>query len=172
MLTASRQTGLFFCFLLVLSLSLFTQDTVLEPYGGQIFDMSIQQTTALNGFFGGGTLIGIIFTSFVLVPLVGKKRTVKAGCLAAAICLVGLAAAGITANPWIFRGAVGLFGLAAGLLTTGSIILMIDLTAAETAGTFIGAWGLAQAIARGSASVLGGALLSLGKKPDRSRCCD
>jgi len=58
---------------------------------------------------------------------------------------------------------VGLFGLAAGLLTTGSIILMIDLTAAETAGTFIGAWGLAQAIARGSASVLGGALLSLGK---------
>jgi MFS transporter, BCD family, chlorophyll transporter len=162
-LTASRQTGIFFGFLLVLSLSLFAQDAVLEPYGGQIFNMSIQQTTALNGFFGIGTLVGIIATSFVLVPLMGKKRTVKVGCLAAAICLVGLAAAGITANPWVLRGAVGLFGLAAGLLTTGSIILMIDLTAAETAGTFIGAWGLAQAIARGTASVLGGGLLSLGK---------
>jgi MFS transporter, BCD family, chlorophyll transporter len=162
-LTASRQTGVFFCFLLVLSLSLFTQDAVLEPYGGQIFDMSIQQTTALNGFFGMGTLAGIVATSFVLVPLLGKKRTVKVGCLAAAVCLLGLAAAGITANPWALRSAVGLFGLAAGLLTTGSIILMIDLTAAETAGTFIGAWGLAQAIARGSASILGGGLLSLGK---------
>ncbi|MGC1308384.1 MAG: BCD family MFS transporter [Phormidesmis sp.] len=162
-LTASRQTGVFFCFLLVLSLSIFAQDTVLEPYGGEIFDMSIQQTTALNGFFGGGTLLGIIVTSFLLVPLIGKKPTVKAGCLAAAVCLVLLAVSGTTANPWMLRGAVGLFGLAAGLLTTGSIILMLDLTAAETAGTFIGAWGLAQAIARGSASVLGGGLLSLGK---------
>ncbi|MEM6450010.1 MAG: BCD family MFS transporter [Cyanobacteria bacterium P01_D01_bin.105] len=162
-LTASRQTGLFFCFLLVLSLSLFTQDTILEPYGGEIFNMPINKTTALNGFFGMGTLLGIIFTSFVLVPLLGKKRTVKVGCGAAAICLLGLAAAGTTANPAILSGAVGLFGIAAGLLTTGSIILMIDLTAAETAGTFIGAWGLAQAMARGGASVLGGALLSLGK---------
>ena len=34
---------------------------------------------------------------------------------------------------------------------------------AEVAGTFIGAWGLAQAIARGAATVLGGSLLSLGK---------
>lgn len=162
-LTASRQTGVFFCFLLVLSLSIFAQDTVLEPYGGQIFGMSIQQTTALNGFFGGGTLLGIIGTSFVLVPLLGKKNTVKAGCIAAAVCLVLLALSGITTNPWMLRGAVGLFGLSAGLLTTGSIILMLDLTAVETAGTFIGAWGLAQSMARGGASVLGGALLSLGK---------
>ena len=162
-LTASRQTGLFFCFLLVLSLSLFTQDAILEPYGGEIFNMPINKTTALNGYFGGGTLLGIIFTSFVLVPLLGKKRTVKVGCACAAVCLLGLAAAGTTASPAVLGGAVGLFGIAAGLLTTGSIILMIDLTAAETAGTFIGAWGLAQAMARGGASVLGGALLSLGK---------
>ena len=40
---------------------------------------------------------------------------------------------------------------------------MLDLTIAETAGTFIGAWGLAQAIARGTASVLGGGLLTVGK---------
>ncbi len=162
-LTASRQTGVFFCFLLVLSLSLFAQDTVLEPYGGQVFGMTIGQTTALNGFFGGGTLLGIIGTSSVLVPLLGKKRTVKVGCWAASLCLLLLAAVGITGNPAALQGAVGLFGLAAGLLTTGSILLMLDLTAVETAGTFIGAWGLAQAMARGSASVLGGGLLSLGK---------
>jgi BCD family chlorophyll transporter-like MFS transporter len=33
----------------------------------------------------------------------------------------------------------------------------------ETAGTFIGAWGLAQAMARGLATVCGGGLLNLGK---------
>ncbi len=41
---------------------------------------------------------------------------------------------------------------------------MLDLTAAETAGTFIGAWGLSQALARATATVLGGALLDLGKQ--------
>ncbi len=40
---------------------------------------------------------------------------------------------------------------------------MLDLTASEAAGTFIGAWGLAQAIARGSATILGGAVLDLGR---------
>ena len=40
---------------------------------------------------------------------------------------------------------------------------MLDLTAAETAGTFIGAWGLAQAMSRAIATVTGGAVLDLGK---------
>ena len=162
-LGASRQTSLFFCFLLVLSLSLFTQDAVLEPYGSQIFGMSISASASLNGPFALGTLLGIVGTAFLLVPLLGKKRTIKVGCLAASGCLILLAAVGLTANPIILFVAVGLFGLAAGLLTTGSILLMIDLTAAETAGTFIGAWGLAQAMARGGATLLGGGLLSLGK---------
>lgn len=162
-LGASRQTSLFFCFLLVLSLSLFTQDAVLEPYGSQIFGMSISASASLNGPFALGTLLGIVGTAFVLVPLLGKKQTIKVGCIAASGCLLLLAAVGITANPILLFATVGLFGLSAGLLTTGSILLMIDLTAAETAGTFIGAWGLAQAMARGGATLLGGGLLSLGK---------
>ncbi len=40
---------------------------------------------------------------------------------------------------------------------------MLDLTAAETAGTFIGAWGLAQAMSRGLATVLGGGILNISK---------
>ena len=162
-LTASRQTGLFFCFLLVLSLSLFTQNPVLEPYGSEIFGMTIKQTTTINAFFGVGTLVGIMSTGFVLMPLLGKKRTVKLGCAVASVFLIALVAVGITANPMLLNIAVGLFGLASGVLTTGSIVLMFDLTATETAGAFIGAWGLAQAVAQGLASLLGGALLSVGK---------
>ena len=41
---------------------------------------------------------------------------------------------------------------------------MLDLTAAETAGTFIGAWGLAQSMARGLAVVIGGGVLDLGRR--------
>lgn len=162
-LTASRQTGLFFTFLLVLSLSLFMQDAVLEPYGGEVFGMTIAETTQLNAAFGMGTLLSIISAGWLLVPRIGKKRTVVLGCSWAALCLVGITLSGLTGNPAILLTAVFLFGTASGILTLGAIVLMLDLTVAETAGTFIGAWGLAQAIARGSATVLGATVLDLGR---------
>ncbi|MDV3000600.1 MAG: Protein PucC [Chroococcopsis gigantea SAG 12.99] len=162
-LTASRQTGLFFTFLLVMTISLFMQDAVLEPYGGEVFGMCIAQTTQLNAFFGSGTLLGIASTGFLVLPRLGKEKTTKIGCVLIALCCGLIIIAGFTANQSLLKSALLFFGLSAGMLTAGATSLMLDLTAAETAGTFIGAWGLAQAIARGSATVLGGLVLSIGK---------
>ena len=163
-LTASRQTGLFFSFLLVLTISLFMQEPVLEPYGGQVFGMTISETTRLNAFWGLGTLIGLSFTGFLVVPRLGKQKTTKLGCLCVAFCFVLIIISGFTQNQKLLQSALLLFGLASGVTTTGAISLMLDLTAAETAGTFIGAWGLSQAIARGLATITGGAVLDVGKR--------
>lgn len=162
-LTASRQTGIFFTFLLVMSISLFMQDAVMEPYGGEVFRMAISETTQLNAFFGMGTLIGIASTGFLVVPRLGKQNTTKLGCFCAAVCLGLIIMAGFTEKPEMLMGSLLLYGLASGIITTGAISLMLDLTAAETAGTFIGAWGLAQAIARGLSTVAGGAVLDFGR---------
>jgi BCD family chlorophyll transporter-like MFS transporter len=78
------------------------------------------------------------------------------------MALILMILAGFNQTPELLKGMVGLFGLASGVTTTGAISLMLDLTAAETAGTFIGAWGLAQALARASATWLGGLIKSLG----------
>lgn len=162
-LTANRQTGIFFSFLLVLTLSLFTQDAVMEPFGGEVFGMCISETTKLNVPFGMGTLIGISITGFLILPRLGKQNTIKLGCIGAAVCSVLFIMAGFTANPGLLKYSLLFFGLASGVLTAAATSLMLDLTAAEVAGTFIGAWGLAQAMARGFATVLGGAVLNLGK---------
>ncbi len=162
-LTANRQTGLFFGFLLVLSISLFMQDSILEPYGGEVFGMCIAETTRLNVPFGIGTLIGIASSGFLVVPRLGKKNTTKFGCISAAISNIFIIMAGFTASKSLLMGSLLFFGLSSGMLTAGATSLMLDLTAAETAGTFIGAWGLAQSMARGSATVLGGGFLNLGK---------
>ncbi|MCT7967855.1 BCD family MFS transporter [Laspinema sp. D1] len=162
-LTASRQTGIFFTFLLVMSISLFMQDAVMEPYGGEVFGMAISETTQLNAFFGMGTLIGIASTGFLVVPRLGKQNTTKLGCICAAVCLGLIIMAGFTEKPEMLMGSLLLYGLASGIITTGAISLMLDLTAAETAGTFIGAWGLAQAIARGLSTLAGGAVLDVGR---------
>jgi MFS transporter, BCD family, chlorophyll transporter len=162
-LTANRQTGIFFTFLLVMTLSLFMQDPVMEPYAGQVFKMPLSESTRLNAFSGMGTLIGLSLTGFAIAPRLGKRKTTKLGCVLVAICVGLIGIAGFSANPVMLKSGLFLFGLASGVLTTGAISLMLDLTAAETAGTFIGAWSLAQAMARGFSVIAGTAVLSLGK---------
>ena len=162
-LTANRQTGIFFTFLMVMTISLFMQEPVLEPYGGEVFGMTIAQTTKLNAFWGTGTLIGLSMTGFLIAPRLGKKKTTQLGCLLVAGCFGLIILSGTTANPLLLQGALLVFGLASGVTTTGALSLMLDLTAAETPGTFIGAWGLAQAMSRGLATVTGGAVLDIGK---------
>lgn len=162
-LTASRQTGLFFTFLIVMTMGLFMQDPVLEAYGGEVFGMKIAETTLLNVFFGIGTIVAMTTTGFFIVPRLGKPLTTRLGCLLIGLCAGLLILSGFTRDPRLLQFSMLLFGLAAGITTTGAISLMLDLTAAETAGTFIGAWGLSQAWARGFATISGTALLDLGR---------
>ncbi len=163
-LTANRQTRFFFTFLLAMTLGLFLQDAILEPYGGEVFKLAAGSTAILNAFWGTGTLIGIIGAGFFLAPRIGKRQTAKLGCQAVVLSLVLLVVAGVSGNPKFLQLVLLVFGLASGITTTGAITLMLDLTAAETAGTFIGAWGLSQAIARGLATVIGGATLDVGRR--------
>jgi BCD family chlorophyll transporter-like MFS transporter len=80
-----------------------------------------------------------------------------------AICAILLGLSGFTANRAFLKFSLLLFGLATGFLTTAAVSLMLDLTAAEAAGTFIGAWGLAQSVSRGIAVVIGGTILDVGR---------
>jgi BCD family chlorophyll transporter-like MFS transporter len=162
-LTSSRQTGIFFSFLIVFTISLFMQEAVLEPYGGEVFGMSIADTTFLNSFWGIGILLGYGTTGFFVIPRLGKTATARVGCFLTAICFLLIILAGVTQQPLILRITMILFGIAAGIATIGGISLMLDLTAAATAGTFIGAWGLAQAMSRALATVAGGVVLDVGR---------
>lgn len=163
-LTASQQTRLFFTFLVLMTLGLFMQDPILENYGGDVFNMEIGKTATLNAFWGTGTLIGLCVAGFLLVPRLGKRKTTKLGGLLVIFSLVWVILSGFTHDPKQLQIALLFFGLVSGVLTTGALTLMLDLTAAETAGTFIGAWGLSQALARGIATVTGGAVFDTGKK--------
>ncbi|PHM07032.1 MFS transporter, partial [Nostoc sp. 'Peltigera malacea cyanobiont' DB3992] len=113
---------------------------------------------------GTGLLIAYGVTGFYIVPRLGKRRTARFGCMLVAFCAILLGISGFTANAAVLKLGLVLFGLATGFLTTAAISLMLDLTAAEAAGTFIGAWGLAQSISRGIAVVIGGTVLDIGRK--------
>jgi MFS transporter, BCD family, chlorophyll transporter len=162
-LTASRQTQVFFTFLVVMTMGLFIQDPILETYGGDVFALPVGKTATLNAFWGTGTLLGLSAAGFWFVPKMGKQKTARLGCMLVAVSMLWVIAAGFTHNPMFLQLALLLFGICSGLVTTGAITLMLDLTVPETAGTFIGAWGLSQALAKGFATIFGGAALDIGK---------
>ena len=160
-LRADPQVAYFFGVLCLFTFSLFLQEAVLEPYGGTVFGMTVCETTRLNAIWGVGTLIGIASTGFLLVPRLGAQRTALLGGLLAAVFLLLIVAAAPLQSLPLFRLALGLFGYGAGVCTNASLSLMLGLTSPGLAGTFIGVWGLAQAYARGLATISGGGLLSV-----------
>ena len=159
-LKSSPQVGYFFAVLSLFTFSLFLQEAVLEPYGGAVFAMDVCASTRLNAIWGLGTLLGIAGTGFLLTPRLGAQRTALAGGALSAVFVLLMVVAGSVASITLFKTALFLFGAAAGISTNASLTLMLGLTSPLMAGTFIGVWGLAQAYARGLATISGGALLS------------
>jgi BCD family chlorophyll transporter-like MFS transporter len=163
LITSSAQVLIFFSFLILFTLGLFLQDPILESYGAQVFGMPIAATAQLNAFWGVGTLLGLLFAGLWLVPRLGKMETARLGCRLIVASLVALLLCGFTASVPLLQVVMLLFGLAAGIGTNSALCLMLDLTLPQAAGTFVGVWGLAQALSRALGKVIGGGLFDLGR---------
>jgi len=163
LITSSRQVLIFFSFLILFTLALFLQDPVLESYGAQVFGMPIAATAQLNAFWGVGTLVGLLVAGLWVVPRLGKMATARLGCQLIALSLLLLIVAGLTARIPFLQAVMVLFGLAAGIGTNSALCLMLDLTLPQAAGTFVGVWGLAQALSRAIGKLLGGGLYDIGR---------
>ena len=163
LITSSRQVLIFFSFVMLFTLALFLQDPVLESYGAQVFAMPIAATAQLNAFWGIGTLVGLLIAGLWVVPRLGKMATARLGCQLIAFSLLLLLLAGLTARIPFLQVVMVLFGLAAGIGTNSALCLMLDLTLPQAAGTFVGVWGLAQALSRAVGKLLGGGLYDIGR---------
>ena len=163
LITSSRQVLVFFSFLVLFTLGLFLQDPVLESYAAQVFAMPIAATTQLNAFWGMGTLLGLLLAGLWVVPRLGKLSTARLGCRLIVASLILLLLCGLAPNVTVLKLVMFAFGLAAGIATNSTLCLMLDLTLPQAAGTFVGVWGLAQAISRALGKLCGGALYDLGR---------
>ncbi|MBM5800765.1 MAG: BCD family MFS transporter [Cyanobacteria bacterium K_DeepCast_35m_m2_023] len=163
LITSSRQVLVFFGFLICFTLGLFLQDPILESYGAQVFGMPIAATASLNAYWGIGTLAGLLLAGLWLVPRLGKLICARLGCQLMIGSLGLLLLSGLTANVPLLTVVLLLFGIAAGIATNSALVLMLDLTLPQAAGTFVGVWGLAQALSRALGKVIGGGLFDLGR---------
>ena len=160
-LRRSRQTRLFFTFILLGLFFHFLQDVILEPFGGEVLNLSVRQTTMFNAYNMVGVITGLLLGGSVLIPRLGKKRVAAAGNIVAAVAFLTLVLISLQQAPGAAPFAVALMGLGTGAFTVGGVSLMMDLTVKGQAGLFVGAWTLAQALAKFGSSLLSGAIHDL-----------
>jgi BCD family chlorophyll transporter-like MFS transporter len=155
---SSRQSRYFFVFLFSGILFLFIQNAVLEPFGGDVFNMSVKQTTLFNAFQMTGTLTGMAFAGGVMSKRWGDKLTAGVGLVIAALAFLLLGAASLRgARAWV-QPAILVMGLGMGLFNVGGLALMMGMSVSGRTGAYMGAWTLSQALANGLASIGGGLL--------------
>ncbi len=154
------QARWFAAFLLLAMFSFFMYDVILEPFGGEVFGLNAAQTTRFNAYLGTGVILGMLLGGLWLIPRFGKARITAVGCVIMAAAFGLLAYTGLALQAHWLSLALTLLGLGSGLFTVGGVALMMDMTSAAHTGLFAGAWTLVQAVAKGPASIVGGALQS------------
>jgi len=147
----------FTIFIFVSMLAYSMQELLVEPYAGVVFGMTPGATTKLAGLQHGGVLLGMIGVAFAATgiggPRLGSLRMwTVAGCAASAASLICVAASGYAGLSLALRASVFALGISNGAFAVAAIGSMMGLAgegAHARAGTRMGLWGAAQAVAFG-----------------------
>jgi BCD family chlorophyll transporter-like MFS transporter len=150
----NKQATLFFIYLIILLIALLGQDILLEPYGGEAFGMSVNETTRITSIWGTFMLLALLVAG-AMERRVSKRSIALWGGAIALVGFIMIAASGVIISTGVFYSGVILLGIGTGFSTVSNLSLMLDMTTAAKVGLFIGAWGMANAASR-----LIGALLS------------
>ena len=167
----------FTVFVFVSMLAYSAQDLILEPFAGAVHGFTPGESTRLAGVQHGGVLLGMLMVAAAgtiarrpgLAWLGSLRGWTLGGCIASAIALAGLAAAGVVGaagGAWPLRENVFLLGVANGAFSIGAIGSMMQLASqgrASREGVRMGLWGAAQGIAFGLGGLAGTAASDLAR---------
>jgi BCD family chlorophyll transporter-like MFS transporter len=147
-----------FVVIFIATMAFATHDVLLEPYGGQVLNMSVASTMQLTALWGVATIVGVTLAAYLLWR---KKAPVLLIALGCAVGLLGFGVISYASDVTLigpFRVGVVLISLGRGLFLVGSIILVMSLTDVSHAGLFLGIWGIVQAMAQGMGTIGGGVI--------------
>ncbi len=136
-------------------------EVLLEPYGGQVFDMSVAMTTRLTAVLAGGSLLGFWVASLVLLRGTEPLNLATYGAAIGVPGFLAIASASQTGSVLLFAMGVFACGVGAGLFGHGTLTATMRRAPRTQIGLALGAWGAVQATAAGIAISAGGILRDL-----------
>ncbi|MFV9504033.1 MAG: BCD family MFS transporter [Oscillochloridaceae bacterium umkhey_bin13] len=152
----NKQAQAFFIYLMLLLAAILGQDVLLEPFGAEAFGMSVRETTQLTAFWGGATLVALLLQGMLFSRFMSKKAGATMGAAIAATGFVLIALSGMFHFQPLFIPGILVLGFGTGIATTTNLAMMLDMTTPQNVGLFIGAWGMADAAARGVGNLMSG----------------
>jgi len=134
------------------------QDILLEPYGGEVLQLSVGATTTLTAFLAGGALCAFAVAAGALRRGTDPYRVAASGALVGLFAFAAVLLAAPLESPTLFRGGSLLIGFGGGLFSIGTLSAAMSLQRWADVGLALGAWGAVQATAAGAAIACGGML--------------
>lgn len=141
-------------------LAFYLSELVLEPFAGHVHGLAPEDSTKLSGGKDGAALLGMLLAGGLGTLRIGSLRAwAVIGCILSAFGLIGLGA-GLALVPFTV-----VLGLGNGLFVVGAIGSMMRLASARAgaAGTRMGVFGAAQAIAAGLAGLIATGVLDVAR---------
>lgn len=172
MVWADGDARRFTVFVFVSMLAFSAQDLILEPFAGMVHGFTPGQSTQLSGVQHGGMLAGMLMAAFAGRRLAGRalgslRGWVVGGCMASALAMAGLVAAGLLGPAWPLKPTVFLLGVSNGafsIAAIGSMMALASQGAPGHEGVRMGLWGAAQAVAFGVGGLLGAAASDVARR--------
>ena len=160
---ADRRTRLFFIFLAVAMFSAWAKDAILEPFGADVFGLSMGVTTRFNSYWQTATVVTLVTGSIVW----RKRRPELQGRIAAAglsIMALGMVLMAVTSMGGmrhLVELSLFVFGGGFGIYTFGGLSLMAVMSPDRHAGAYLGLWSISILVFKGLGTFAGGALRDL-----------
>jgi BCD family chlorophyll transporter-like MFS transporter len=133
------------------------QDIILEPYGGEILNLSVSATSMLTALLAGGSLVAFGLASRSLSRGKDPYRLAAYGVVCGMPGFCGVIFAAPLDITVLFFIGVFFIGFGAGLFAVSTLAAAMSLEHKEFIGLALGAWGAVQATAAGVSIAFGGA---------------
>jgi len=137
------------------------QDILLEPYGAQVLDLSVSQTTLLTALLAAGALCAFAVAARMLSRGADDHRLAATGLLIGIAAFSAVILSAPMESPQLFRIGTTLIGFGGGLFAVGTLTAAMGMAQEVGSGLVLGAWGAVQATAAGGGIGLGGILRDL-----------
>ena len=131
-------------------------DVLLEPYGGQILQLSVADTTKLTAALALGGLFGFGWASRVLSRGADPLRIAGWGALLGLPAFLAVMVAAPVGSGLLFTFGTFIIGFGGGVFGHGTLTATMNNAPREQAGLALGSWGAVQATAAGLGMALGG----------------
>ena len=150
----------FIGFLIISFICAFMQDIVLEPFAGDVFAQSPEQTARFSAYWGGMSILSMAVALIITRRMARITHSALAGwgtmLLTVAFAFFGIAA--LTKDAALLTPGLLLMGAGLGVWNVGTLGLMMDFSPLGRVGAFMGIWTVIVTLARGGGVLAGGLL--------------